>query len=203
MAYLAVVGSKAVNGVAAIHSEIIKQTIFKVRAAHPTLSAAGITQPATIWFWHHSAHPSLVRGVQSGNSLHCSTTESDLFLIACCSYPCRTRCRPLLQGSLGVGSQDQARPGSIAVQSSVVDGHQECYLAVLARTEAQLLRLCGGQDFYDLSPSKFQNKTNGVTPRRWLAYCNPRLAALITQTLGNAEWIKHADQLQVCWLTSC
>ena len=59
------------------------------------------------------------------------------------------------------------------------------------------------QDFYDLSPSKFQNKTNGVTPRRWLAYCNPRLAALITQTLGNAEWIKHADQLQACPGLAC
>ena len=58
--------------------------------------------------------------------------------------------------------------------------------------------LAGVQDFYDLSPAKFQNKTNGVTPRRWLAYCNPRLAALITQTLGSAEWIKHADQLQAC-----
>ena len=64
----------------------------------------------------------------------------------------------------------------------------------LARCSEGGLRV---QDFYDLSPAKFQNKTNGVTPRRWLAYCNPRLAALITQTLGSAEWIKHADQLQV------
>lgn len=52
------------------------------------------------------------------------------------------------------------------------------------------------QDFFELSPEKFQNKTNGVTPRRWLAYCNPRLAGLITQTLGSDEWIKHADKLQ-------
>lgn len=52
------------------------------------------------------------------------------------------------------------------------------------------------QDFYELSPEKFQNKTNGVTPRRWLAYCNPELSALITDTLGSDEWIKHADKLQ-------
>jgi starch phosphorylase len=40
-------------------------------------------------------------------------------------------------------------------------------------------------DFYKLFPEKFQNKTNGVTPRRWLAMCNPELSALITKTLGN------------------
>ena len=44
------------------------------------------------------------------------------------------------------------------------------------------------QDFYELAPHKFQNKTNGVTPRRWLAWCNPGLAALITETLGTDTW---------------
>lgn len=43
-------------------------------------------------------------------------------------------------------------------------------------------------DFYKIFPSKFQNKTNGVTPRRWLAWCNPELSALITQALGSNEW---------------
>ena len=36
-------------------------------------------------------------------------------------------------------------------------------------------------DFYKLFPEKFQNKTNGVTPRRWLAFCNPQLSAVITE----------------------
>ena len=35
-----------------------------------------------------------------------------------------------------------------------------------------------------------------MTPRRWLAYCNPELSTLISQTLGSDEWIKHADKLQ-------
>ncbi|KAK9849011.1 hypothetical protein WJX84_007293 [Apatococcus fuscideae] len=51
------------------------------------------------------------------------------------------------------------------------------------------------KDFYEIYPEKFQNKTNGVTPRRWLAYCNPGLRELITKTLGSNEWIKHLDQL--------
>lgn len=52
------------------------------------------------------------------------------------------------------------------------------------------------QDFHDLYPEKFQNKTNGVTPRRWLAFCNPELADLITKSLGSKNWITHTDELQ-------
>lgn len=55
----------------------------------------------------------------------------------------------------------------------------------------------GAQDFVKIFPEKFQNKTNGVTPRRWLAFCNPELAALITDTLGSDKWMKDLDQLQV------
>ena len=55
---------------------------------------------------------------------------------------------------------------------------------------------CAAQEFADLWPDKFQNKTNGVTPRRWLAFCNPPLRALITATLGSDAWINDLDQLQ-------
>ncbi|KAG1660964.1 hypothetical protein FOA52_005589 [Chlamydomonas sp. UWO 241] len=50
-------------------------------------------------------------------------------------------------------------------------------------------------DFYKIFPSKFQNKTNGVTPRRWLAWCNPELSSLITETLGSDAWINNAEML--------
>ena len=40
------------------------------------------------------------------------------------------------------------------------------------------------KDFYALSPAKFNNKTNGVTQRRWMALCNPRLSTLIDDTIG-------------------
>jgi starch phosphorylase len=45
-------------------------------------------------------------------------------------------------------------------------------------------------DFYELTPGKFQNKTNGVTPRRFLAWCNPWLAGVITKWLGSDAWVK-------------
>lgn len=46
-------------------------------------------------------------------------------------------------------------------------------------------------------PVVLQNKTNGVTPRRWLAFCNPPLRDLITETLGSDQWIRDLDQLKV------
>ncbi|HXH39609.1 MAG TPA: glycogen/starch/alpha-glucan phosphorylase [Thermoanaerobaculia bacterium] len=50
-------------------------------------------------------------------------------------------------------------------------------------------------DFYRMTPAKFNNKTNGVTPRRWLAHANPELASLITHAIGDA-WITNLDRLR-------
>jgi starch phosphorylase len=52
-------------------------------------------------------------------------------------------------------------------------------------------------EFDALYPGKFQNKTNGITPRRWLLKSNPRLAALISQKLGrSADWPRDLDLLR-------
>ena len=50
-------------------------------------------------------------------------------------------------------------------------------------------------DFYQLWPERFNNKTNGVTQRRWLLKANPRLAHLITHTIGDA-WITDLEALR-------
>jgi starch phosphorylase len=50
-------------------------------------------------------------------------------------------------------------------------------------------------DFFALWPEKFNNKTNGVTPRRWLAYCNPQLRELLDNTLGEG-WVCELERLQ-------
>lgn len=49
--------------------------------------------------------------------------------------------------------------------------------------------------FYELNPEKFNNKTNGVTPRRWLVLCNPGLADAIADKIGE-DWIVHLEQLE-------
>ena len=65
----------------------------------------------------------------------------------------------------------------------------------VAELHSQLLQEGLFKDFYELWPEKFNNKTNGVTPRRWLAGCNPEQAALITETIGDG-WVNDLDQLQ-------
>ncbi|MBC7475586.1 MAG: glycogen/starch/alpha-glucan phosphorylase, partial [Candidatus Sericytochromatia bacterium] len=51
------------------------------------------------------------------------------------------------------------------------------------------------KDFYELNPEKFQNKTNGITQRRWLLKCNPGLSNLITETIGD-KWITDLYELK-------
>ena len=64
----------------------------------------------------------------------------------------------------------------------------------VARLHSQLL--CDGlfKDFYELWPGKFNNKTNGVTPRRWMARSNPKMTALITEHIGD-EWILDLNHI--------
>ncbi|XP_042302689.1 glycogen phosphorylase, liver form-like [Sceloporus undulatus] len=56
------------------------------------------------------------------------------------------------------------------------------------------LSCCRFKDFAELEPEKFQNKTNGITPRRWLLLCNPGLAELIAEKIGE-EYVKDLSQL--------
>ncbi|MFU8789437.1 MAG: glycogen/starch/alpha-glucan phosphorylase [Methylobacter sp.] len=65
----------------------------------------------------------------------------------------------------------------------------------VARLHSQLLQQGLFSDFYAFWPHKFNNKTNGVTPRRWLAACNPELANLITETIGD-HWLTDLSQLK-------
>lgn len=50
-------------------------------------------------------------------------------------------------------------------------------------------------EFYAMWPERFNNKTNGITPRRWLLKANPKLAAKITECIGE-EWITNLDELR-------
>jgi starch phosphorylase len=86
------------------------------------------------------------------------------------------------------GPNPQVRMAHLAVVGSFsVNG--------VAALHTDLLKKGLFHDFFQLWPKKFNNKTNGVTQRRWLASCNPRLRDLITESIGDG-WITDLDQLQ-------
>jgi starch phosphorylase len=65
----------------------------------------------------------------------------------------------------------------------------------VAALHTELLKTRVLDDFYALSPEKFSNKTNGVTPRRWMVLSNPRLAELLTARVGSS-WIRDIERLR-------
>jgi starch phosphorylase len=65
----------------------------------------------------------------------------------------------------------------------------------VAGLHSDLLKRDVLKDFYELWPHKFSNKTNGVTPRRWLVLSNPKLSDLISEHIGT-DWIKDLAQLR-------
>ncbi len=65
----------------------------------------------------------------------------------------------------------------------------------VAALHSDLIKKTIFRDFNDLWPEKFTNKTNGITPRRWLKQCNPGLSSLISSKIGEG-WVTDLVQLQ-------
>ena len=91
---------------------------------------------------------------------------------------------------------------------SVIDEHGDkrvrmAHLAIfgasavngVAEIHSEILKATLFKDFYEFEPDKFQNKTNGITPRRWLLKANPSLAGLITDHIGS-RWVTDLDHLR-------
>lgn len=64
----------------------------------------------------------------------------------------------------------------------------------VSRLHSEILKEREMKDFYKIYPQKFNNKTNGISHRRWLLQANPALAALITEAIGSG-WISRPDKL--------
>lgn len=86
------------------------------------------------------------------------------------------------------GDEQQVRMAYLAIVGSYsVNG--------VAELHSRLLQKGLFKDFYQLWPQKFNNKTNGITPRRWIAHCNPQLSELITESIGEG-WITDLNRLE-------
>jgi starch phosphorylase len=73
------------------------------------------------------------------------------------------------------------------VGSHAINGVSELHTELV---ESQTLK-----EFFRMWPERFSNKTNGVTPRRWMQLANPRLASLVTETIGD-RWVSDLDALR-------
>ena len=98
--------------------------------------------------------------------------------------------------------------GERAQRLSLIDENGERYVRMahlaalgshaingVAELHTELLKTHVLRDFYELTPEKFSNKTNGVTPRRWMVLSNPGLTRLLTARLG-AGWIHDLEKLR-------
>ncbi|MBC8570461.1 glycogen/starch/alpha-glucan phosphorylase [Zongyangia hominis] len=65
----------------------------------------------------------------------------------------------------------------------------------VAKIHTEILKKRELSDWYALYPERFQNKTNGITQRRWLRLCNPHLSDYITKLLGDEGWVTDLDRL--------
>jgi starch phosphorylase len=89
---------------------------------------------------------------------------------------------------IGEGGEKSVRMAHLAtVGSHAING--------VAALHTQLLKASVLRDFAELWPERFSNKTNGVTPRRFLALSNPSLSALITESIG-PRWPRHLEELR-------
>ena len=131
MANLCVVGGHAVNGVAEIHSEIVKDEVFNA------FFKVHISIAFSPSFFDH-------------NAIQLNDSRKKVWLFLANVY-------------------------NIVKHAHVID------LSTL--------------QFWQLWPEKFQNKTNGVTPRRWIHFCNPELSKIITDWIGSEDWVLNTEKL--------
>ncbi|MEA2093813.1 MAG: glycogen/starch/alpha-glucan family phosphorylase, partial [Pseudomonadota bacterium] len=100
------------------------------------------------------------------------------------------------------GDTDRLRRMSI-IEEGDTPMVRMAYLAIVgsfsvngvAELHSRLLKQGLFQDFYEMWPNKFNNKTNGVTQRRWLSMCNPGLKKLITEQIIGDAWTTDLNQL--------
>ena len=112
----------------------------------------------------------------------------------------------------GINNQFRAQMYEAGIYSELIDRMsmladgkvQMAWLAIygshsvngVAALHTEILKNETLKEWYNIYPEKFSNKTNGVTPRRWLRMCNPELSALFTELLGNDKWITHLEDLK-------
>lgn len=95
---------------------------------------------------------------------------------------------------------DQIEKNSIIHDGMVHMANMAVYMSYsvngVAQIHSNILQNTTFNCYFKIWPGKFNNKTNGVTPRRWLRTCNPKLSALLTELLGSEDWVTDLSLLK-------
>jgi len=93
------------------------------------------------------------------------------------------------QGLYRIVADDRIRMANLSIYGThATNGVARIHTDIIEKRELN--------HWYKLYPDRFQNKTNGITQRRWLALCNPELSELVTELLGSDLWVKELDELK-------
>ena len=99
--------------------------------------------------------------------------------------------------AMGVNEEQKARMRIVdnnTVHMARLATYVSTYVNGVAQIHTEILKADVLKDWYNVYPERFQNKTNGITQRRWLGLCNPELSAFITDRVGNG-WLKDLSKL--------
>ncbi|XP_047968421.1 alpha-glucan phosphorylase, H isozyme-like [Salvia hispanica] len=103
--------------------------------------------------------------------------------------------KPEIEGKISdlrILDNNQQKPVVRMANLCVVSAHT---VNGVAQLHSDILKAELFSDYVKVWPTKFQNKTNGITPRRWLRFCNPELSSIITKWLKTDQWVNNLDLL--------
>lgn len=193
-------------------SQFAKENVFQMNDTHPTIAVAELMRLLIddhYMSWHEAWDITTQTMAYTNHTLLPEALEK-------WSVPLFERLLPrLLQIIYEINAHflkqvSRKWPGDIGKQASmsiIKEGEVKyvrmAYLAIVgsfsvngvAALHSKLLSHGLFKDFYELWPEKFNNKTNGVTPRRWVAYSNPLMTDLISNNIGK-EWIRKFEDIE-------
>jgi len=101
--------------------------------------------------------------------------------------------------SLGMGFEERREKKLFIIDKDIVHManlsiYVGSYVNGVAEIHSQILKDDCFKNWYEVFPERFQNKTNGITPRRWLGLCNPELTGMVQELVGQ-DFLKDLDKI--------
>ena len=175
-------------------SASIQAAITKFKKKHGDISKL----PEKVTFQMNDTHPTvavaeLMRILLDEENL--GWNEAWDITTKCCAYTNHT----IMAEALYPGNEEKVKKMAILMDGQVKMAHLAIVAGYsvngVAKLHTEILKNQELKDFYQMMPEKFNNKTNGITQRRFLMHANPLLADWVTEKLGTKEWITDLSKM--------